>query len=285
MRKTIPKALRAGTKAIAAVLSLSLCGCGGDDPARPQPDPDPTRVSVAASNLSFPAGLAVDASGRLFVAEYEGDRISLITGSGTIPYATGIKRPVAMTAGPGDTLFATTEFGRLYTITPGGDTSSVHAGDFPLGGVARAPSGRIFAADPLAGRVIEIGRDGSGSTLAEGFEYPAGLEIRSESSLYVSSALSGTVAIAGFDASVSAFVRAQDPPERALDIRRRGDFLYIADNAGGVVWRTAEGGGFERYIEGLAAPIGLAFRADTLYVSSSDRNVVYRVIPPHGERR
>jgi hypothetical protein len=239
---------------------------------------------VLARNLEQPVGLAVDSGGVLYVAERYGDRVSRIAPTGVTAYARGIARPVGLALGIGDTLFATTELGRLYTIAPGGDTSSVAVIESALAGVARWPDGAIFACDVFGGRVLEIARDGSFTVRASDLSYPAGLEIESLSlngSFFVSGALAGTVDRFTYHGpSRVVYVSAAEPPSAALDVRFHSDELFIADNVSGTIWKTPDGSTFERYIRNLVSPAAMTFSGDTLYVSSPDEDLVYRVLPP-----
>jgi len=271
--------------ALAAAIAAGACCCddGPGPPPRDEP-PDPSRVSVLARDLDQPVGLAADSGGALYVAERFGDRISRIAPSGVTALARGIARPIGLALGIGDTLFATTELGRLYTIAPGGDTSSVAVIESALAGVARWPSGAIFACDVFGGRVLEIARDGSSTVRAPDLSYPAGIEIESvtlDGSFFVSGALAGTVhRLFDHEPSREVYVSASEPPSAALDVRFHSDELFIADNVSGTIWKTPDGAMFERYIRNLVSPAAMAFSGDTLYVSSPDEDLVYRVLPP-----
>src|SRR5439155_4549664 len=65
-------------------------------------------VSVYASNIPKPAGLAIDGQGNLFVANYScpGGTVSKITRDGSVStFATGLCRPDGLVFGPNGDLF------------------------------------------------------------------------------------------------------------------------------------------------------------------------------------
>jgi sugar lactone lactonase YvrE len=134
----------------------------------------------AAASFYYPAGVAVDGSGNVYVADYYNQMIRLITSGGavtTLAHIPNYSNGVAVT--PAGTVYET-ESTLIRVITSAGVTS-VLAGVATLGstdgtgtmasfynphGVAVDASGNVFVADTNNNRIRKITPDGVVTTLA-----------------------------------------------------------------------------------------------------------------------
>jgi sugar lactone lactonase YvrE len=129
-----------------------------------------------AAIFSAPSGLTIDASGNLYVTEFNGNTIRKISPSGNVTTVTG------SASGYADGPVATAKFSNPSSITADG-------------------FGNLFVVDQFNQRIRKIGADGIVSTVAggngnnkltdgigsnAGFNYPYGILIGADGNLYVS---------------------------------------------------------------------------------------------------
>jgi sugar lactone lactonase YvrE len=180
--------------------------------------------ATAAARFNAPLGVAVDHTGRIYVADTYNDRIRLITpdgqvttlaGAGQPGYADGagasalFDTPCAVALTPqGELLIADTGNDRLRKLTPDGQVttlaavSPVGAEAFELShpaGLAVTHDGFVYVTEMDRGRVTQIAPDGTahviagrGSGFADGeglrrarFNQPAGIALDRAGALYV----------------------------------------------------------------------------------------------------
>ena len=121
----------------------------------------------SGSNARFngPVGLAVDASGRLIVADTYNDRIRVVEPDGTVATIAGSGMPGAVDGSSSEARF---------------DTPS---------GVAVDPAGRIYVADTGSGAVRLISKDGSVTTVGplpfDGLFRPIGIAATADGAVFV----------------------------------------------------------------------------------------------------
>ncbi len=160
--------------------------------------PQPGMVDAVgeAARFAYPAGVAVDAAGNLYVADSENNRIRKINPAGMVTtlagsspggFADGLggqakfNRPFGVAVdGVGNVFVADTGNNRIRKITPGGLVTTI-AGNGQEGfadgpaeaamfyhpdGVAAAADGTVWISDTLNGRIRRISTAGVVSTLA-----------------------------------------------------------------------------------------------------------------------
>jgi sugar lactone lactonase YvrE len=180
----------------------------------------PTPGPAISSDLDHPAGVAVDSSGNLYIADTYNDVVEKITPSGTLSVIAGDGRPGAPTPGPatatplgGPNGVAVDSSGNLYIadggnavvekVTPSGTLSIIagKAGQFGsptpgpatssdlgvLGGLAVDSSGNLYIADAANGVVEKVTTAGILSIIAtsSALGVPAGVAVDSFGNLYV----------------------------------------------------------------------------------------------------
>ena len=194
------------------------------------------------AQFNAPVGLAVDASGNVYVADTYNDLIREITPDGMVKTLAGGATPGAQDGAINDARF-----------------------DTPCGIVVTA-SGELFIADTGNGRIRKLTRDGQATTLpikfinsmfdstsnAENFlREPTGLALTHDNFLYVTERKSGRViqiapdgvarviagaGASGFDDGIGGRARFNEPSGVALD---ETGALYVADEANYLVRKLA----------------------------------------------
>ena len=162
----------------------------------------PVALSGNVSTIGFdwpgPAGLAFDPAGNLYVNESDAA-------------------------------------GTVSKVTPSGTISKLASGfqqDLHAGALAIDPFGNVFVANPGAGAVNVVTREGVISTWATGLTDAWGLAIDSADNLYVSEPTNSTVSKVTPQGKVEPFASGLDGP---LGLALHAGNLYVANQTAGTV--------------------------------------------------
>ena len=165
---------------------------------------------ASQAQLNHPEGVAVDASGNLFIADTDNDRIREVSPNGIITTVAGdagfsgdggpasqaqLNHPegVAVDA-QGNLYIADTGNNRIRKISPDGIIVTIAGNGTPAildapTGIAVGASGNIFIADTGNNRIRVVDPSGSITTLvsANGLNQPAGIAVNRAGGLFISS--------------------------------------------------------------------------------------------------
>ncbi|MDE5879873.1 MAG: hypothetical protein K2G99_07655, partial [Desulfovibrio sp.] len=143
---------------------------------------------VLATGLAAPTGMAQDAQGRLWVAEWGADRIVRLDEAGRrAEVIGGVSRPAGLAFDEAGTLWAAGYGdGRIYAWTPEQGLRAVATGlSAPTGLFWSAETG-LLAANRDAGEVVRIKPDGTREVVSSGHRLPVGLAHLADGTLAVS---------------------------------------------------------------------------------------------------
>ena len=289
-----------------------------------------------AARFHTPTGIALDASGTLYVADMYNHRIRKVSQAGVVSSLAGdingsvdgtgtaaaFWAPSGVAVDASGTVFvADTNNHRIRTITPAGVVTTLagNAQGFADGiGTAAAFSaptdvlpddaGNLYVADLFNHRIRKIAPDGTVSTLAgagtsgsadgagatAGFNEPHGLALDASGTLYVADRGNSSVRKVTPAGVVSTLANASTGLYGPRDLIVAGDTVYVADTfkaciravtPQGVV-TTFAGNGLRALSDGLTAPpvfnepTGIACDASgTLYVADQQNNLIRKISP------
>lgn len=268
------------------------------------------------AQLAWPAGLAVDGSGNLFIAENAAHRVRQVTPDGnisTVAGATGLSWPTGLVFDTAGNLYiADTGNNRVRKLAPGGTITTVISNLYQAEALAADTSGNVYVADfhtvylcedcdvPV-GRILRLLPDGTVQTVAESpvpsgpFFTPKGIAVDGSGNIYIADAggmvrklsSSGFATLAGGD-------RWFTPGGVAFD---SAGTLYFSDTARGRIARVSSvsepvnvvggdavgnywGDGGNATDAGLSVPLGVAVDlSGNLYVSDTGNSRVRKVTP------
>ncbi len=205
----------------------------------------------SAARFNSPTGIAVDASGNLYVAEYGNNTIRKITPAGAVTTLAGSPGHPGPSGDSSDGTGAAAGFFHPTGLAVDG-TGNVYVTDSGNGTIRRiTPAGAVTT---IAG-VVGVGgtTDGTGSGAL--FDYPYGVAIGASGDLYVTDAGAGTVrkvtptgsvttiagdpGVSGSSDGTGAAARFNGPSGIAEDISGN---LYIADNRSNTIRKVTPAG-------------------------------------------
>ena len=242
----------------------------------------PTTVSTFASGFRGPEGLAFDAAGNLYVANYYGFTVSQVTPAGVVStFASGLSNgPVALAFDASGNLYAASDNSgsTINKVTPAGVVSMfVNSGINSPDGLAIDTAGNLFVANYYGNTLSRVTPAGVVSVFASGLNYPGGLAIDASGDLYVGSIIDNTVSKVTPAGVVSAFASGFNGPV-AMALDAAGN-LYVANAYGNTISKVTSGGVVSTFIaSGLSSPEGLAFDASgNLFVANYGANTISKV--------
>ncbi len=147
-------------------------------------------VSVFATGIAAPAGLAADGHGNLFVSSFicPDGAVYKITAAGVVSqFGSGLCHSDGVAIGPnGDLFIGDRGTQRIMRVPATGGAASVFAVGvgIPIG-VAFDKTGKLFVADSSSGTIASVSSNGVVSPFASGLNFPVGLAFDPQNHMYV----------------------------------------------------------------------------------------------------
>ncbi len=231
--------------------------------------------------LSSPVGMAYDAGGNLYVANWSAGTVLKFAPNGQRSvFAEGLSGPSGLAISPaGDIYVASYSEDLIWRFTPGGERSVFVAGLATPAGLSFDARGRLLIANRRTNQVLAAHPDGRIEVAADGLQTPVGVVDLPNGDLMVSN-------IAGGISLVSGGARARtintDLASPGVGIVRAGaDSAYVVDYGGTAVSRVDRNGRRAVIADGLRSPVGLALAPDgSLMVATWGSNAVFRIALP-----
>lgn len=186
------------------------------------------RVETLATGapLDGPDGAAIDARGRLYVANWGAGkgttvvRMDLADGAAPAVFLDGFQAPDALLFDADGNLYVSNfAAGTVERITPAGVRSVVASGLGHPSALAMDRHGSLYVSDfgNYDGTTVHrIAPDGTVAPFATGFSAPLGLAFGADGDLYVSSFNGGTVHRVRPDGTATVFARVENTPRARL---------------------------------------------------------------------
>lgn len=255
--------------------------------------------SGTAALFDAPAGLAIDGSGTIYVADYYGHTIRKITSTGVVTTLAGTAGQVGAADGNGALARFSNPSG--LAIDSAGNLYVADTNNSTIRKITSAGSVSTYAGDPLQSGAS----DGAIATAL--FQNPYGLAFDTSGVLYVSegaqtvrkitsagivSTVAGAFGLDGYVDGAGAAARFRDPLGIAIDA---GGSIYIADRAGQMIRKLTSAGTVSTFAgatedfgsvdgQGGAArfqsPFGVAVDSSgNVYVADTDNHIIRKITP------
>ena len=261
------------------VESTSLSGIGQEPEIAFGPG---VQMALPLTGLHYNVGVAVDAAGNTFVADYTAGKVVKSSPAGvqtTVP-AIGLSAPIGVTVdGAGNVYIVDLNLPYAVKVTPAGVQSTLGSGlSFPVG-IALDRSGDVFIGDQNNNRVVEVAPNGVQTIVpTSGLNQPWGVAVDAQGDVFIADGRNSRVVEVtptGIQTTVAATGLAQ-PYGVALDAA--GD-VYIADPGNARVVEVPAGGGPQSTVgSGLNYPSGVTVDgAGNLLIGDQGSGQVWKV--------
>lgn len=231
--------------------------------------------------LSSPVGMAYDAGGNLYVANWSAGTIVRFTPDGKRSvFADGLRGPSGLAISPtGDIYVASYSEDLVWRFTPAGERTVFVSGLATPAGLSFDARGRLLIANRRTNQILAAHPDGKIDVAAEGLQTPVGAVELPNGDLLVSNIAGGISLVSG---SPRARTINSDLGSPGPGIVRAGtDSAYVVDYGGTTVSRVDRNGRRTVIADGLSSPVGLALAPDgSLTVATWGANAAFRIARP-----
>ncbi len=212
--------------------------------------------------FSSPVGMAFDAAGNLYVAEWGAGRVSRIDPAGNrSTFADGLSGPSGLAIGPDGTIYvASYSRDEVYRFTPQGERGVHVTGLATPAGIGFDRSGRLLIANRRTNQIVAVVGNGRLEPVIEGLRTPVGV-VQTPDGGYVVSNIGGGVTILRPDGSRIEAGEAFGTPGPGVAMTASGR-VFVVDYGGTTVREILPDGRSRVVADGLKSPVGLAVAPD-----------------------
>lgn len=231
--------------------------------------------------LSSPVGMAYDASGNLYVANWSAGTVFRFSPDGKRGvFAEGLRGPSGLAISPaGDIYVASYSEDLVWRFTPAGDRSVFVRGLATPAGLSFDARGRLLIANRRTNQILAAYPDGKIDVAAEGLQTPVGAVELPNGDLLVSNIAGGISLVSG--GSRARTINSDLGSPGPGIVRAGTDAAYVVDYGGTTVNRIDRNGRRTVIADGLSSPVGLALAPDgSLTVATWGANAAFRIARP-----
>lgn len=255
--------------------------------AVPLVTPTEVRANPAApvkiwDGFSSPVGMAFDATGHLYVAEWSADRVSRIAPDGSrTTFADGLPGPSGLAVGPDGAIYvASYSDDEIYRFTPEGVRSVHVTGLATPAGIGFDRSGRLLIANRRTDQILAVAGNGQLEPVIDGLRTPVGA-VQTPDGGYVVSNIGGGVTILRPDGTRIEAGAAFNTPGPGVAMTKDGR-VFVVDYGGTTVREILPDGQSRAVADGLRSPVGLVLAPDgaSLLTAAWGDGTIYRIPIP-----
>jgi len=229
--------------------------------------------------FSSPVGMAFDAAGNLFVAEWGAGRVSRIDPAGNrTTFADGLSGPSGLAIGPDGTIYvAAYSRDEVYRFTPAGERSVHVTGLATPAGLSFDKAGRLMIANRRTNQILAVTGNGGLEPVIDGLRTPVGA-VQTPDNGYVVSNIGGGITILRPDGSRFEAGEAFDTPGPGVAMTKDGR-VFVVDYGGTTVREILPDGQSRAVADGLQSPVGLVVAPDgaSLLTAAWGDGTIYRI--------
>lgn len=229
--------------------------------------------------FSSPVGMAFDATGNLYVAEWGAGRVSKVDSQGRRSiFAEGLSGPSGLAIGPDGTIYvASYSRDEVYRFTPAGVRSVHVTGLATPAGLGFDRAGRLLIANRRTNQILTVAANGRLEPVIEGLQTPVGA-VQTPDGGYVVSNIGGGVTIIRPDGTRIEAGKAFGTPGPGVAITKDGR-VFVVDYGGTTVKEILSNGESRSVADGLRSPVGLTIAPDgaSLLTAAWGDGTIYRI--------
>lgn len=229
--------------------------------------------------FSSPVGMAFDAAGNLYVAEWGAGRVSRIDPHGRRSiFAEGLSGPSGLAIGADGTIYvASYSLDEVYRFTPAGVRSVYTTGLATPAGLGFDRAGRLLIANRRTNQILAVAENGQLEAVVEGLQTPVGA-VQMPDGGYVVSNIEGGVTIIRSDGTRIEAGKDFRRPGPGIAMTKRGR-VFVVDYGGTTVREILSNGESRSVADGLGSPVGLIVAPDgaSLLTATWGDGAIYRI--------
>jgi hypothetical protein len=241
----------------------------------------PTLASTTGSGFNFPTGVAVDAAGDVFVADFGNDAVKEVRPDGTIrTLGSGFSGPTGVAVdAAGDVFVADFYNNAVKEVRPDGAMRTIGSGFIQPEGVAVDGAGDVFVADSGNNAVKEVLPDGTTRAVGSGFSGPFGVAVDGAGDVFVADEGNNAVKEVLPDGTIRTLDSGFNFPD-GVAVDAAGD-VFVADSGNNAVKEVLPDSTIRTLGSGFSGPTGVAVDgAGDVFVADSKNNRVVELSPP-----
>lgn len=234
----------------------------------------------AWSGLRSPVGMAFDAGGNLYVANWSsGEVLRCAPSGGCTTFASRLHGPSGLAiSAQGDIYVASYNDDVVWRFTPGGAKSAFVTGLATPAGLCFDGQGRLLITNRRTNQIVAARPDGTTEIVAERLQTPVGVVELQNGDLLVSN-IEGGISLVSRNHATRTISTALHNPGPGM-VQAGPDAAYVVDYGGTTVSRIDLHGGRTIVVDGLDSPVGLAQAPDgSLLVATWGANAAFWIRP------
>ena len=231
--------------------------------------------------LSSPVGMAYDAAGHLYVANWSAGSVLRFAPNGERSvFASGLSGPSGLAvSSKGDVYVASYNEDLVWRFTPNRDKSVFVRGLATPAGLSFDARGRLLIANRRTHQILAAHPDGRLEVAAEGLQTPVGAVELPNGDLLVSNIAGGISLVSGGRKARTINTELRSPGPGI--VAAGADAAYVVDYGGTTVSRVDRQGVRTVIADRLSSPVGLAVAPDgSLMVATWGANAAFRIRRP-----
>jgi sugar lactone lactonase YvrE len=231
--------------------------------------------------LSSPVGMAYDAGGNLYVANWSAGTVMRFTPKGERRvFASGLSGPSGLAvSSKGDVYVASYNEDLVWRFTPNGDKSVFVRGLATPAGLSFDARGRLLIANRRTHQLLAAHPDGRIEVAADGLQTPVGAAELPNGDLLISNIAGGISLVSGGQKARTINTDLSSPGPGI--VATGADAAYVVDYGGTTVSRVDRQGARTVIADGLSSPVGLAVAPDgSLMVATWGANAAFQIRRP-----
>lgn len=237
--------------------------------------------TASHEGLSSPVGMAYDAGGNLYVANWSAGTVMRLTPKGErTVFASGLSGPSGLAvSAKGDVYVASYNEDLVWRFTPNGDKAVFVRGLATPAGLSFDARGRLLIANRRTHQILAASPDGRVEIAAEGLQTPVGAAELANGDLLVSNIAGGISLVSGGKKARTINTELGSPGPGI--VAAGADAAYVVDYGGTTVSRVHRQGVRTVIADGLSSPVGLAVAPDgSLMVATWGANAAFLIRRP-----
>lgn len=230
------------------------------------------------TGFSSPVGMAFDAKGNLFVAEWGAGRVSRIAPDGSrTSFAQGLSGPSGLAIDREGLIYvASYSQDEIYRFTPSGDRETLITGLATPAGLGFDRSGRLLVANRRTNEILVFDKEGNRSVAVSGLRTPVGA-VHQPDGGYVVSNIGGGVTILRGDGKRIETGRSLRTPGPGIAQTANGR-VFVVDYGGTAIHEVFADGTTVPFADGLSSPVGLTVSpSGDLFAADWGNGAIYRI--------